>query len=53
MARVKPDTEVDADVDAQVRLALATWPHIDPDVEGIVTRIARAAGRHHLLGSAI
>ena len=44
MARVKPDTEVDADVDAQVRLALATWPHIDPDVEGIVTRIARAAG---------
>ena len=33
----------DADVDAQVRLALATWPQIDPDVEGIVTRIAKAA----------
>lgn len=35
--------ETDADVDAQVRLALATWPQIDPDVEGIVTRIAKAA----------
>jgi DNA-binding MarR family transcriptional regulator len=35
---------MDADVDAQVRLALATWPQIDPEVEGIVTRIARAAG---------
>ena len=30
-------------VDAHVRLALATWPHIDPEVEGIVVRIARAA----------
>ena len=36
--------QVDADLDAQVRLALATWPQIDPDVEGIVTRIAKAAG---------
>ena len=36
--------DIDADVDAQVRLALSTWPHIDPDVEGIVTRIAKAAG---------
>src|ERR1700744_1479837 len=50
MARTKPDgeadadVEVDADVDAQVRLALATWPSIDADVEGVVTRIARAAG---------
>jgi DNA-binding MarR family transcriptional regulator len=34
----------DADLDARVRLALATWPQIDPDVERIVTRIARAAG---------
>jgi DNA-binding MarR family transcriptional regulator len=34
----------DADLDARVRLALATWPQIDPDVEQIVTRIARAAG---------
>ncbi len=38
-----PAAEIDADVDAQVRLALATWPQIDPDVEGIVTRIAKAA----------
>jgi len=30
-------------VDAHVRLAKATWPQIDPDVEGIVVRIARAA----------
>src|ERR1700744_211128 len=50
MARTKPDgeadadVEVDADVDAQVRLALATWPSIDADVEGVVTRIAKAAG---------
>jgi DNA-binding MarR family transcriptional regulator len=26
-----------------MRLALATWPQIDPDVEGVVTRIAKAA----------
>jgi DNA-binding MarR family transcriptional regulator len=32
----------DADLDAHVRLALATWPQIDPEVEGIVTRIAKA-----------
>jgi DNA-binding MarR family transcriptional regulator len=38
-----PSAELDADLDAQLRLALATWPQIDPDVEGIVTRIARAA----------
>jgi DNA-binding MarR family transcriptional regulator len=31
------------DVDAVVRLAKATWPQIDPDVEGIVVRVARAA----------
>jgi DNA-binding MarR family transcriptional regulator len=37
--------EVDADLDAHLRLALATWPQIDPEVEGIVTRIAKAA-RH-------
>jgi DNA-binding MarR family transcriptional regulator len=36
---------VDADLDAHLRLALATWPQIDPEVEGIVTRIAKAA-RH-------
>jgi DNA-binding MarR family transcriptional regulator len=35
---------IDADLDARVRLALATWPQIDPDVEGIVTRITKAAG---------
>jgi DNA-binding MarR family transcriptional regulator len=37
--------EIDADLDAHLRLALAAWPQIDPEVEGIVTRIARAA-RH-------
>jgi DNA-binding MarR family transcriptional regulator len=31
-------------VDAHVQLAKATWPQIDPDVEGIVVRVARAAG---------
>jgi DNA-binding MarR family transcriptional regulator len=31
-------------VDAHVQLAKATWTQIDPDVEGIVVRIARAAG---------
>jgi DNA-binding MarR family transcriptional regulator len=31
------------DVDAHVRLAKATWPQIDSDVEGIVVRITRAA----------
>jgi DNA-binding MarR family transcriptional regulator len=36
--------ETDADLDAQVRLALATWPQIDPDVEAIVIGIAKAAG---------
>jgi DNA-binding MarR family transcriptional regulator len=36
-------TGIDADLEAQLRLALATWPQIDPDVEGAVTRIAKAA----------
>jgi DNA-binding MarR family transcriptional regulator len=36
---------IDADLDAHLRLALATWPQIDPEVEGIVTRVAKAA-RH-------
>jgi DNA-binding MarR family transcriptional regulator len=35
--------EVDVDLEAHLRLALATWPQIDPEVEGIVTRIAKAA----------
>lgn len=30
-------------VDAHVQLAKATWPQIDPEVEGIVVRVARAA----------
>jgi DNA-binding MarR family transcriptional regulator len=30
-------------VDALIALAKATWPQIDPDVEGIVVRVARAA----------
>lgn len=30
-------------LDPHVRLALATWPQIDPAVEGIVTRIGRAS----------
>jgi len=33
----------DPDLDAQLRLALATWPQIDADVEGIVLRITKAA----------
>jgi DNA-binding MarR family transcriptional regulator len=30
------------EVDAHVRGAVATWPQIDPEVEGIVVRIAKA-----------
>ena len=33
----------DTDLDAHIRLALATWPQIDPDVEGVVARVARAS----------
>jgi DNA-binding MarR family transcriptional regulator len=51
MARAKRDAgnergltpEDQARLDPHVRLALATWPQIDPAVEGIVTRIARAS----------
>jgi DNA-binding MarR family transcriptional regulator len=32
-----------ASLDPHIRLALATWPQIDPAVEGIVTRIAKAS----------
>ena len=32
-----------ARLDPHVRLAVATWPQIDPAVEGIVTRIAKAS----------
>jgi DNA-binding MarR family transcriptional regulator len=35
--------EDQARLDPHVRLALATWPQIDPAVEGIVTRIAKAS----------
>jgi DNA-binding MarR family transcriptional regulator len=35
--------EDQARLDPHVQLALATWPQIDPAVEGIVTRIARAS----------
>jgi DNA-binding MarR family transcriptional regulator len=35
--------EDQARLDPHVRLALATWPQIDPVVEGIVTRIAKAS----------
>jgi DNA-binding MarR family transcriptional regulator len=38
----EPDPPGD-DVDAHVRLAQATWPRIDAEVEGIVVRTARAA----------
>jgi len=34
--------EDEAKLDPSVRLALATWPQIDPAVEGIVTRIGKA-----------
>ncbi len=51
MARTKRDggdergltPEDQARLDPHVRLALATWPQIDPAVEGIVTRIAKAS----------
>jgi DNA-binding MarR family transcriptional regulator len=32
----------EARLDPHIRLALATWPQIDPAVEGIVTRIGKA-----------
>ena len=35
--------EDQARLDPHVRLALATWPQIDPAVEGIVTRIEKAS----------
>ena len=35
-------SESEASLDPHVRLALATWPQIDPAVEGIVTRIGKA-----------
>jgi DNA-binding MarR family transcriptional regulator len=35
--------QAQAQLDPHVRLALATWPQIDPAVEGIVTRIERAS----------
>jgi DNA-binding MarR family transcriptional regulator len=35
--------EEQARLDPHVRLAVATWPQIDPTVEGIVTRIAKAS----------
>jgi DNA-binding MarR family transcriptional regulator len=38
-----PPAQPTSSVDAHVQLAKATWPTIDPDVEGIVVRIARAA----------
>jgi DNA-binding MarR family transcriptional regulator len=45
MAASKPNPAASSadDVDAHVRLAKATWPQIDRDVEGIVVRITRAA----------
>ena len=51
MARTKRDAsdergltpEDQARLDPHVRLALATWPQIDPAVEGIVTRIGKAS----------
>ena len=51
MARPKPDAgnergltpEDQARLDPHVQLALATWPQIDPAVEGIVTRISKAS----------
>src|ERR1700753_2513266 len=40
-ARRRPNLNA---VDAHVELARATWPQIDPDVEGIVVRVGRIAG---------
>lgn len=33
---------LDAEIEAHLRLALATWPQIDAEVEAIVTRIVKA-----------
>ena len=35
--------EDEARLDPHIQLAVATWPQIDPAVEGIVTRIAKAS----------
>jgi DNA-binding MarR family transcriptional regulator len=51
MARGKRDAQEErgltpedqAQLDPHIRLALATWPQIDPAVEGIVTRISKAS----------
>jgi len=37
------DQATDPDLNAHVRLALATWPQLDPEVEWIVTRLAKAS----------
>jgi DNA-binding MarR family transcriptional regulator len=44
-SRTVGPADPDRDLEAHLRLALATWPQIDPEVERIVSRIARA-GRH-------
>ena len=41
----QPAGESPASLDPHVRLALATWPQIDPGVEGIVVRIGKAYRR--------
>jgi DNA-binding MarR family transcriptional regulator len=51
MARAKPGAgdeggltpEEQSRLDPHIRLAVATWPQIDPVVEGIVTRVAKAS----------
>jgi DNA-binding MarR family transcriptional regulator len=45
VASTEPAVESPASLDPHVRLALATWPQIDPGVEGIVVRISRAYRR--------
>jgi DNA-binding MarR family transcriptional regulator len=41
-ANDSPELVIDPDLAAHVRLALADWPDIDPEVEAIVTGIYRA-----------
>lgn len=43
----KPDAAADDSIDAQVRWAVANWPQIDPEVEGISTRLDKIHRHFH------
>jgi DNA-binding MarR family transcriptional regulator len=48
----EPHEATDFDVEEHVRRAVTTWPQIDPEVEGIVVRIEKAARYLHQAGRA-